>query len=103
MKDDISNACAGSVFLAAKTDEAFTLAPSLGLVEDDEGTLEERLDKESRDWLLGKKKKEKDKDELEIDETYWDLSSMDALDVQRECDEIEGKKGKEPLVKFFKN
>ncbi|MBA7677440.1 hypothetical protein ES703_85697 [subsurface metagenome] len=103
LKDDISNACAGSVLLASKTDEAFTLAPSLGLVEDDEGTLEERLDKESRDWLLGKKKKEKDKDEPEIDESFWDLSRMDALDVQRECDEIEGKKGKEPLVKFFKN
>ncbi len=100
--EDEANVVAGVVWQLLSLQYDFTLAPSLGLVEDDDGTLEERLDKESTDWLLGKKKKEKNQDD-DFDEDFWDVSKMDAIDTMRECDEIEGKKGKEPLVKFFKN
>jgi len=44
----------------------------------------------------------KAEDEDSFDESFWDLSRMDATDTMRELEKIEGKKGKKPSAKIFK-
>jgi len=100
--EDEANVVVGCVWMLLSLQHEKALPISYGLVEEDPGTMEERLDEESRDWLLGKKKKEKNQDE-NFDEDFWDVGKMDAIDTMRELEKIEGKKTKGPLVKFFKN
>jgi len=77
LKDDASNSLCGSLVLAAKTDIAKTPDISKGLLEDTPQTVEEEMEKEAYFWLLNKKKKKKDPNEIDMDqlekEIYKDL------------------------------
>lgn len=98
--DDLANAACGAIVrVHANASIILDEPPSLGLSEE-VMTEEEKIKSEFDDEMLGKKKKVEDEDSF--DENEWDLTNLSAVDIGRECDRIEGKKGKEPLVKFFK-
>lgn len=86
--DDLCNSCAGALLLASRTENFRLPLPSFGYSEPDE-TLKEKLDRESRLWLSGKPIK---KDEPEIDESFWKINEMSALDVLHEVESFDKKK-----------
>lgn len=103
--DDLANsACGVIVRVHSNASIIRDEPPSLGYSEE-VMTEEEKIKRAFDSELRGEKKKAEDEEGLDADfnESEWDLTKMSAIDTMRECDKIEGKKGKEPLVKFFKN
>lgn len=103
--DDLANsACGVIVRVHSNASIIRDEPPSLGYSEE-VITEEEKIKRAFDSELRGEKKKAEDEEGLDADfnESEWDLTKMSAIDTMRECDKIEGKKGKEPLVKFFKN
>jgi hypothetical protein len=84
--DDVANAAAGALTMAARVGSFRLPLPSLGYIEDDE-TPEARLIRESTAWLLDRTLPKSEEDNF--DEAFWDLSRMSALDVRDELDRIE--------------
>lgn len=103
--DDLANsACGVIVRVHSNASIIRDEPPSLGYSEE-VMTEEEKIKRAFDSELRGEKKKAEDEEGLDADfnESEWDLTKMSAIDTMRECDKIEGKKGKEPLVKFFNN
>ena len=88
--DDVAVAAAGACLLASRTDSFRLPLASLGYSES-EKSLTQKLDRESRLWLLGKKIK---KDEPEIDESFWKINEMSALDILHEVENFDKKNEK---------
>lgn len=82
LKDDIANACAGSCVLAARVNSYRLPPPSCGISEPIENE-REKLDRESREWLLGiKKKKPKNDHPDNLDMDALEAEMMDGLEEE---------------------
>jgi hypothetical protein len=98
--DDLANAACGAIVrVHSNASIVRDMPPSLGYSEE-VMTKEEQIKRQFDDEMLGKKKKAEDEDSF--DESFWDLSLMDATDTMRELEKIEDKKGKKSHAKFFK-
>jgi hypothetical protein len=102
--DDVANAACGAIVrVHSNASIVRDEPPSLGLVEE-VVTEEEKIKSAFDSELMGKKKKSKDEEGL--DENFnpdeWDISQWSATQIAEELRKIEGKKAKEPLVKFFR-
>jgi hypothetical protein len=78
--------------------------PSLGYSEE-VMTEEEKIKRAFDSELRGEKKKAEDEEGLDADfnESEWDLTKMSALDIQRACDRLEGKKSKKSPAKIYRD
>jgi len=77
MHDDAANALCGSLVMVVRNEALRTPPPSLGIVEEFESE-KVRMDREAQNWLLGtKKKKRKDKDEVDLEEIEDEIHSWE--------------------------
>lgn len=94
-KDDLANSVAGACLLAAKAYQDFPLQASFGISEVVE-TKEEKLARESYDWLLGRKPKKKKLKPGEVDMEELE-AEMSKIEREVEAD-LRPKKSSEDMV-----
>lgn len=80
---DVAEACAGAVFNVMENFEMGIQDKSIkGLTYQTE-TLQERMAKESREWLMGVPKKEKPKENVRFNDDEWDIEKLEYSDLAK--------------------
>jgi hypothetical protein len=92
LKDDISNSCAGACVLASRVESFRLPLPSLGYVEHPEN-LEDKLARESRDWLTGRRRKKGEDEDEDFDPEEWDINRLSPQQVKDELLKLEEQNG----------
>lgn len=90
--DDEANCVVGCCLLLVASAEDFPLAASTGISEDVE-TLEDKLARESQDWLLDKPKDKKKSKDDELDMEKLERETLEGLESKKKEHSIKIKKG----------